>query len=358
MDVIAKKIADNAAERLLDSFQHADRSKQYKIYLFKSVIKRILKYENKIYFRRFFWENGLLAQGLIYYVNDTNDQDILDKLIKYYNGILKLRKHGQRVFHMPDQIIHAYVMTFLVYEYGMKEYEVLLKEAADFLKKKARNSGRNIVYYRDMPVLYIDTLGMIIDFCIFYGEKSGDQELLDIAYNQIDITMEKCIVEGQILPKHGFDFTKNIAFGSNTWGRGIGWYILGLSSVMEHSALKNRDMSKLINMYNAAMEMVLSTQTVEGYLCNDIETKDHIDTSTTSMIAFGLWKGLKYKWISSDYETRYMKLIKALLLSTDEHGNVNDCSGECIDIGLYSNKYGCYYAQGHTLMCLWARPEK
>ena len=133
--------------------------------------------------------------------------------------------------------------------------------------------------------------------------------------------------------------------GSNSWGRGLCWFFKGISS-----AIVNGHIDNYIRLFNETASRLLSGQDEKGYLFNDVNTLEHIDTSTTSMAFASILKVC----INDDgqlkkYYENIKKGITALTLSTNDLGEVLDCSGECETADCYSSIYGNYFAQYFTV---------
>ena len=168
----------------------------------------------------------------------------------------------------------------------------------------------------------------------------------------MDFFLAATKADGNDFPYHAYDIASNGAShtGSNSWGRGIGWYLLGLGACVESHT------SKYADDYKKAIFKLFSLQNAEGFLFEDMESRDRIDTSTTSMAALALYTGLKagvFQGEEKDSCIIYLnKAVSALLSAITEDGKVLYCTGECAGANAYSQEYGDYYAQGYTLRLL------
>ena len=191
---------------------------------------------------------------------------------------------------------------------------------------------------------------MIPDFCYSYSQITGDPTVQKIAEYQVDYAVKLEKECGTPLPKHYKHVITGEIEGNEYWGRGSGWFILGLV----YAALSNPE--RFGAEYVRAIHWIFDQADENGYLFDDHREKNHVDTSTTSMAAMALLIGLKNGLIpEEDREkdhARVDRAIDALLLSTDENGKVNDCSGECGGAGAYSTRVGNFFAQGYTVALL------
>lgn len=258
------------------------------------------------------------------------------------------------LFDKPDTLIHAYVILKLYSSYKKKKYYVMVEAAKSFLKDEYRKN--TLIRYRSPArKFYIDTIGMMNSFCYEYGVQFDDYEIKTIANIQLDYILSRCEFDKETLPYHVYDMASNLPSGPNTWGRGIGWFLVGLTE----AAINDPNKYKIH--YNRVIDYVFLYQNKDGYFYDDFIAKNHIDTSITSMAALSLAKGLQCKLVDKeDEETKKRQLVlsvRALIKSTDKKGQVMDSSGECSDVGKYSFDYGNYFAQGYTLALLNILPE-
>ena len=341
-----KEAIDNALRKqLLDSISMSHLINYLKLFFqrrYRSVChKEWYDIEN----RCFFWINGQYAYGLL--CNHSSDD--ITVLKRFYNKVLILFNLKLLVFDRPDSLIHAYVLLVLYNQYGQKKYKRLIDSARDYIIKEAEESGGLIRYRRPYKHFFIDTLGMMNAFCYEYGKVFHDSDIILIANKQIDYIKEKCNESNELFPYHVYDMSTGESKGSNSWGRGIGWFLLGLTEC----AINNLQLYS--GWYIELLDHILSSQNNEGFFYDDLIKKNHIDTSITSMVALSLAKGLNEGLFGFEKKERLNSLtlsINALLKSTNEYGQVLNSSGECHGVGEYSLEYGNFFSQGYTLATL------
>lgn len=321
--------------------------KKFYIYFKRKILRYFLKKPDWLSYidKSFSWITGQYALGLL----STGTKKSVRILTRYYNSILLVKRLGIPVFEVPDQIIHAEVMLKLYYYYGKKRYLPLIQEAAVLLKTIAQTNDGHIIYWPPEKSIYIDTLGMISDFCYSYEEVFHSPELSDIARYQIEYVERYCIDSLSGFPYHSYDYEERIGGGSSTWGRGVGWYLFGLTSYVKKYGLKTERLERVFF-------QLFEKQDNSGFLYNDVLNPTHIDTSTTVMaslcLAESITSGLIKESLIDNWTEKLLLCVKALLMSIDENGEVLNCSGECSNSGKYSMDYGNYFAQGYTLMLL------
>ena len=110
----------------------------------------------------------------------------------------------------------------------LKKIKPALDETIALINNCKGEDG-TIFYRSTIPsIRFVDTVGFICPFLTFYGTKFNKPEYIDLAIFQIRDYMEKAFLESPFIPAHAFDLSKNIPLGVYGWGRGLGWFILGL----------------------------------------------------------------------------------------------------------------------------------
>lgn len=314
-------------------------------FLKKKFLKYKLKKQDWVRFTdtSFSWINGQYALGLA----ASGSAPALRTLCRYYDKLLLVRKLGIPVFELPDQTVHAEAMLILYERFGKKRYRPLIREAAELLKRIAAENGGLVIYWPPEKEILVDTLGMIADFCFQSESVFGDKELSAIAAEQLSFTEAHCIDPESGLPFHAYSLETGCPGGSSTWGRGVGWYLLGLTARAERDAAW-RD--RLLQVF----KLVFQTQDADGFLWDNLAEQNHIDSSPTCMAALCLAKCLDLELFPPEQSVELAGwlngCISALLSSVNEAGEVLNCSGECGGAGVYSQKIGNYFSQGYTLM--------
>lgn len=289
------------------------------------------------------WKNAQYALGLL----AMDSSESIRALTKYYDRLLLAKRLGYPIFEVPDQVLHAEVMLALYRHYGKKRYKPLIREAASLLESIAEQNEGLVIYWPPEKTILVDSLGMISNFCYEYDRVFHAPRLTEIAKKQIDYTEQHCIDAGSGFPVHSMNYANGEAEGSSTWGRGIGWYLLGLTAYVKRFGEKTERLSQVFN-------LVFAHQDEDGLLYDDILHPTHVDTSTTCMAALCLADCMENDLLDGEALRKlrrpFARAVSALLASVNERGEVLNCSGECKAAGEYSADFGNYFAQGYTLM--------
>ena len=195
-------------------------------------------------------------------------------------------------------------------------------------------------------------------FCVRASKFFGKEKYVKILENQILFTLAHQCTDDSIFPFHAYDLESGDTQGRNSWGRGIGWWLTGISELLSGGGTIVEHKTELLNYFVKCIDALRNLQDKNGYLYEDIATMNHIDTSATAMCGYAsaeVCYALRNNLMPQEYEKMMRfaeKCADAVLLSTDDSGCVMDCSGECNNYGDYSTEYGSFYAEGSSLSLL------
>jgi len=152
------------------------------------------------------------------------DSEIINKYIKSKIDV-STGKWKQKYEHI-DSAILAYALCKSSTD--LNKIKPALDETISLINSCIGKDGS--VYYRSSipSIRFVDTLGFICPFLTLYGSKFNKPVYIDLALFQIKDYIEKAFLEKPFIPAHAFDLSKNIPLGVYGWGRGLGWFILGI----------------------------------------------------------------------------------------------------------------------------------
>lgn len=253
-------------------------------------------------------------------------------LEQYENKILKF-----------DCIMRVPFALFFLNMYTLtkdKKYLIPAKEAyLNLLKWKGND---NIIYYfRNHPhqnLHYVDGLGMYIPFLVKYSTIMNEQFAMRLASANMDYYMMYG-VDSNYLPFHNIN--NGIKLGPNNWGRGIGWFILGLLPLI--------DFDDKYRHYGEKLYHTLKILEYKPFLWTQFPGASHrIDSSATLPILL-LYLKLNSKLSHSENTIILKNLISLTLIN----GKIGYTSGDTRDINTYSKVFSTSeFSQGLLLTIL------
>ena len=276
------------------------------------------------------WQYAQLISGLI-----ANNKKI-DKLNEESFSISEI-DDGYAIFHAwKAQVINEDIALRLTEKY------------LEVVNKHTKENG--LIEYREGfgDVYIVDTIAFVCPILVRYGVVTGNPEYVDLAIKQIKNYYENAYIEKYGLYAHGYNAMTNTPCESIGWGRGTGWYLLGI--LYCYQELSEIDEKKWLDdrMIEAAKN-ILRYQRTDGGWSTQLVSNWNYDSSATAM--FGTFLFHLY---SITHNIAYLKagqkaLVK-LMSSTRRDGAIEYCEGACHGLGKYSNNYGISpFTQGMVL---------
>ncbi|MCH5299774.1 MAG: glycoside hydrolase family 88 protein [Ruminococcus sp.] len=193
---------------------------------------------------------------------------------------------------------------------------------------------------------YVDTLGFVCPFLGLYGKIYNKTEYIDLAINQIKLFREKGFYKN--FPVHCFQSVSEIPLGIYGWGRGMGWYSLGLTDL--YLELDDNLNKKVLAAYmKEAAENWKRFERKDDGFSTIVQDQEHYDSSATVML------GYFYAICGKEFDMQeYTDIANRCLLKIIKHTKINGvidgCLGDTKDIGVFSQRYGSMpFVQGMAI---------
>lgn len=247
---------------------------------------------------------------------------------------------------------------------GMLSYAVL-KAAEDTARVRAAmdysaslickniNSEGMIAYTGGVenPDMYVDTIGLCCPFLCLYAKTYSLPEYEQIAFHQIEQYHKHGLLKETALPNHAFNIHNHLPLGVFGWGRGIGWYVLGLldsyrnTSDTEHAGCLKRWIGEAAAYY-------LQFQRQDGGFGSIIQSSKTYDSSATAALAW-FYASCAELFGREDYSVCAEKCLQKLLKCTRITGAIDWCQGDTKGIGIFAQTYDVMpFAQGMSLRAI------
>ncbi|NDV60231.1 glycoside hydrolase family 88 protein [Bacteroides sp. 519] len=232
----------------------------------------------------------------------------------------------------PEQVDEALLA------YVLKKNNALTAKAEDTIFSfllHVKESQATIPYRSSIPdIRFIDTIGMVVPFLFQYGEKTlGLQQLEEY---------DRAKLPGSHIPSHAYDIKHGVPLGIFDWGRGIGWYILGLIESNADGQFNSRIVA-------LAKELLLYEKSNGGFGAMFFNKNSPCESSGTALI--GLLMLNAYRISGGLYfRDAAFRAEKQLMRTTRRTGAIDYCQGDTKGIGYYAVTYSIMpFAQGMAL---------
>jgi unsaturated rhamnogalacturonyl hydrolase len=299
------------------------------------------------------WQEASLILGLSEYLKYNDDprvkkelQAFLDRKFDSNGGWISKPKN-------VDGAILAYSLMKINF-IDIDKYKKALDSTWELIKEHIGQDG-TVEYRKSMRMYrYVDTIGFICPFLISYGTRYNKEECVDLAVKQIQF-YEKHGMLGDInIPCHSYNINNNVPLGLYGWGRGLGWYAIGLIDAWSELPISHNYKLTLENSIKRFAQAAIDFQqdngswnwTVTRYECRP-------DSSTTSTLAWFLLNASAINSISDKCIESTNKAINYLMSVTRRNGSIDFSQGDTKDIGVYSNLFNILpFTQGFSIRCI------
>ena len=287
-------------------------------------------------FKNYNYPRAYLMYGVSEYLIKTNNNDKLI-VLKYYFDNYYISNSGQPRFKVNkvDQAVFGIIAINLHLAYKEEKYKVFASVIFDFIH--ANYVKNSMVLYRENTVNELnDTIGMIVPFLVRYYKFLKVTLALEIARNQLAYFIKFGTDVMTYLPSHGINITTRTKVGSNNWGRGIGWYFIGLKDFCETTG-------EFQEQYVGLCNTVSRLKNHEGLWGQFPGSDDVFDASATTLIIYSLPK--------EEYTPD--KILKQLSNYISKEGFILQTSGDTERPNSYSKILGkSELSQGVLLLIL------
>ncbi len=204
------------------------------------------------------------------------------------------------------------------------------------LTELARAGGGTIPYRAELPRLrFVDTIGMTAPLLTATGH-------VDMARRQIDEYQRALLTADTPFPAHVWDLAGGLPIGFHDWGRGVGWWALGLVEANvegwldEHIAL-------------LATALLPLQRPDGGFGAAMFNPASPTESSATALVGLLFCEAHR---VTGD--ERFMVAARAtrrrLMSATRRNGAIDHCQGDTLGPGLYSRRLSTMpFAQGAAL---------
>lgn len=315
-------------KRAIMSFNDQD-SLYVKLARLKAWLKRDTKHKNYAYFN---FPLAFLLLGLLDKHESVGEKKLLNAVEQKCEELVLDNGALAFTFDKVDQAMFGLVFLRLHTITKAKKY---LKAADEIYKNVLSYVGDDgIVRYRQgVNVAFIDTIGLVCPFLVKYSDVTNCEQALELAEKQIENVLNTGLEKNGILPYHAVDLNLNAPLGSINWGRGIGWWVLGLAPL---AAKSTKDApNKYLLTLQKVIEFLETTRIDNQYWSQFIgHTNDNtIDSSATLMFLLAT-RQAKIRNVESQ------ELLSIIGHCVDSSGTVLNASGDTIYINKYSRVKG------------------
>lgn len=293
------------------------------------------------------WQHAALLLGL----NEGGDNKANESINKYLNSHFD----GNGQWKEKPEFVDCAILSYAIMKYDTADkYKPSLDYTYELIKELVGED--NTVKYREsMPnYRYVDTVGFISPFLVRYGLKYNDEKAIELGIKQITEYYKYGFDSESNIPFHAYDVNNKYKLGLCGWGRGLGWFAIGLIDAWRELPSSNEYKNVLEKIVIKYANTILKLQLDNGGFGWTVTRKEtRIDSSTTATLGYFLVCASEIEEITDKCLEGYNKTIKYLMSVTKKNGEIDFSQGDTKDIGVYSILFDILpFAQGFALRAI------
>ncbi|MDE5413797.1 glycoside hydrolase family 88 protein [Alkalihalobacterium chitinilyticum] len=299
------------------------------------------------------WQEAALLLGLIEYLRTKDDAALEKEINQFLNR--KFDQSGQWI-EKPEHVDGA-ILAYAVIKLNHIEtgkYKKAFDYTWNLIKEHIGEDGT--VGYRKsmMDYRYVDTIGFICPFLVAYGLKYQIEECIDLAVKQIKEYEQWGMLEGHFIPCHAYKVKNKAPLGLYGWGRGLGWYAIGLIDAWGELPQDHPSKDILEESVKKFARAAMNFQQDNGsWNWTVTRNESRPDSSATATLSWFLINAAKIEGISEECQSSTRDSIKYFMSVTRRNGTVDFSQGDTKDIGVYSSIFNKLpFTQGFCIRLL------
>jgi unsaturated rhamnogalacturonyl hydrolase len=299
------------------------------------------------------WPEAMLAKGVYLSYEQDHSQANLDVVQTYCDKVIKALAITQSKSFVKtvDETMIGETMIALYERTGAVRYRIAAESLATYLVNRGKLEPTSLAYRDGNPVRLADGIGMTCPFLTRYAARFNCPEARRLAVGQLREFHRFGIERRSGLPFHGYNPARDFSpVGLVGWGRGVGWYAVGLIDTVSALPRQDPDREELEEDVRALAQSVVRYQRADGGWGSMLTCQSQFESSATAMIAYFLKRSINLGVISSDYDRNVARSLAALRGVTRANGDIDYAQGVLQDYNRHSTRYAPEaYAQGAAL---------
>lgn len=298
------------------------------------------------------WYPALNLLGLEWAHRFSGEDQLATFLQKFFDAQVDRDGRWRRPPQTPAHCMKGYSLLYLARITDDPRYAKAAQNLVDFLLSTPRTADNSLEYTPGIPVVLVDTLGMVCPLLARAAVAFDLPSAAEFGAVLLDRFSEVNLDPETALPYHGYFPQGPKRLGLQGWGRGVGWYIMGLADFLAEAPRTTPLYDKLAKLLQRTCASVREHQRPDGHWswCVPLGPAFHHDSSATAMIGYGLLRGLETGILNSAFTESVAQAVNAIWSETTPRGAVLGSSGECINLGVYSQTYSATpWGQGAAL---------
>ena len=289
-----------------------------------------------------YWMTATNAIGAAYAHACLGGQEDLDAVRAFFDRHVDDRGVWKTMPRGVDAVMKGYPLLYLAEIDGVSRYRHAADTLFDYLRTTyPKASDGSLRYTWDMETVLVDSLGMVCPFLTRYGALYGRSDSIEMAVRQISQFVRQNVDADTHLPYHAYYPDGPKRLGMQGWGRGTGWYMVGLVDTLVDLPRQHPDYPLILGAYQTTAVSLREFQRSDGHWGWAILLRGaHYDSSATAFLGYSLIRGLRAGILEPSYLAVVQKAIHALIGATTDGGIIQGSLADCPGVGLYPVAFG------------------
>lgn len=304
------------------------------------------------------WQEASLVLGLTVYAQKTADQKIEKEIADFFiskttaKGAWKIKPTDS------DQAILAYALLNADFIDAGK-YKSALDETYQMILSLKGEDGTVAYKNHVRQFRFVDTIGFICPFLVNYGVQFDKPEAIQLALDQIFEFEKYGLMAKEKIPCHTYHVHTKMPTGLFGWGRGLGWFLIGLADAYGALPILHSQKETLKHLIIDVARSVLKFQLPDGsFTWLIFDEKSRKDSSTVATVAYFLAVAAEIPELKIESNEAKEKCLNYLQKVTRRTGAIDFSQGDTKGIGVYSQNFDILpFTQGFALRTLYFQPQ-
>lgn len=251
------------------------------------------------------------------YVGSYCDSIVLD------NGTIKNYKQED---YSIDNVNGGKVLFCLYNATRQEKYATAIRSLRDQMRTHPRTSEGGFWHKKIYPnQMWLDGLYMASPFLAQYAKEFNEPGLFNDVVNQYLLISKHLYDPKTGLFFHGWDESHEQAWANketgqsaNFWGRGMGWYAMALTDVLDFLPKDQKDRPRLLEILNQVAEGISKYQDEKTGLWYQVLDQgnrkgNYLESSASGMFVYSLLKAVRMGYLDKKYENIALKGYEGIL---------------------------------------------
>ncbi|HLP65540.1 glycoside hydrolase family 88 protein [Flavobacterium sp.] len=303
-----------------------------------------------------YWQEASLLLGLIEEYKSTKSETTKVIINTYLDS--KCNADGTWKIQ-PDQIdgvILAYAILSIPF-IDANKYKASFDGMYNLVLSLKGDDGTIAYKSHVKQFRYVDTIGFICPFLTEYGLKFNHNEAIDLAVKQITEFNQYAMLNDTSIPCHTYHLQSKLPVGLFGWGRGLGWYAIGLidawKALPESDSRKSILQHYVIRFAKDAAQFQDNDGSWHWLISNSASQRD---SSTVATLAWFYSNALSISEIATLCTETKEKALRYLMKVTQRNGAIDFSQGDTKGIAIHSQEFSILpFTQGFALRTLYRK---